>query len=138
MIGTRAAMQAITAEEALPTLRKMLVEIFPSLKDVEISHCWTGFTGFNFSKLPSLDCNEGVYSALGYCGNGVAMAPYLGHKAALKILSPKKRTTVFEEIPLLTRPYYYGRSWFLPIASVYFRAYDLLDDYRRKRSLKKI
>ena len=66
------------------------------------------------------------------------MAPYLGHKAALKILSPTKRATVFEEIPLLTRPYYYGRPWFLPIASAYFRAYDLFDYYRRQRSLKKI
>ena len=29
MIGTRAAMHSITAEQALPTLRKMLIEIFP-------------------------------------------------------------------------------------------------------------
>ena len=49
MLGTRAAMHSITAEQALPTLRKMLIEIFPSLIDVEISHCWTGFTGFSFS-----------------------------------------------------------------------------------------
>ena len=138
MIGTRAAMHSITAEQALPTLRKMLIEIFPSLIDVEISHCWTGFTGFSFSQLPSLSSNKKVYSALGYCGNGVAMAPYLGHKAALKILNPTKRATVFEEMPLLTRPYYYGRPWFLPIVSAYFRAYDLFDYYRRKRSLKKI
>jgi len=138
MIGTRAAMHSITAEQALPTLRKMLIEIFPSLADVRISHCWTGFTGFSFSQLPSLSSNKGIYSALGYCGNGVAMAPYLGHKAALKILSPTKRATVFEEIPLLTRPYYYGRPWFLPTVSAYFRAYDLFDYYRRKRSLKKI
>jgi hypothetical protein len=48
------------------------------------------------------------------------MAPYLGHKAALKILNPTKRATVFEEMPLLTRPYYYGRPWFLPIVSAYF------------------
>ena len=115
----------------------MLLEIFPSLKNVQISHCWTGFTGFNFSKLPSLNCNNGIYSALGYCGNGVAMAPYLGHKAALKILNPKERVTVFEEIPLLTRPYYYGIPWFLPIASLYFRAYDFFDYYRRKRIVKK-
>jgi len=88
--------------------------------------------------LPSLSSNKGIYSALGYCGNGVAMAPYLGHKAALKILNPTKRATVFEEMSLLTRPYYYGRPWFLPIVSAYFRAYDLLDYHRRKRSLKKI
>ena len=137
MIGTRASMHSITAEQALPTLRKMLIEIFPSLENVEISHCWTGLTGFTFSKLPSLNYNKGIYSALGYCGNGVAMAPYLGHKAALKLLSPEKKATIFEQTPLLTRPYYFGMPWFLPIASVYFRAYDLLDYNRRKRFLKK-
>ena len=138
MIGTRAAMHSITAEQALPTLRKMLIEIFPSLVDVEISHCWTGFTGFSFSKLPSLGYDQGIYYALGYCGNGVAMAPYLGHKAALKLLHPSENHSVFEKTPLVTRPYYYGRPWFLSFVSAIFRVYDLLDDYRRKRSLKKI
>jgi len=138
MIGTRAAMHSITAEQALPTLRKMLIEIFPSLVDVEISHCWTGFTGFSFSKLPSLGYDQGIYYALGYCGNGVAMAPYLGHKAALKLLHPSENHSVFEKTPLVTRPYYYGRPWFLSFVSTIFRGYDLLDDYRRKRSLKKI
>lgn len=138
MLGTRAAMHAMKAEEALPTLRKMLTEIFPSLVDVEISHCWTGFTGFSFSQLPNLSSNKGIYSALGYCGNGVAMAPYLGHKAALKILNPNQRATVFEQTPLETRLYYFGKPWFLPIASAYFRGFDLFDYYRRKRSLKKI
>jgi len=138
MLGTRAAMHSISAEEALPTLRKMLLEIFPSLEDVEISHCWTGFTGFTFSQLPNLSFNKGVYSALGYCGNGVAMAPYLGHMAALKMLNPDHKVTVFESTPLQTRPYYFGKPWFLPIASVYFRAFDLLDYYRRKKLIKKI
>ena len=127
-------MHAITAEKALPTLRTMLIEIFPSLADVEISHCWTGFTGFTFSQLPNLSLNDGVYSALGYCGNGVAMAPYLGHKAALKMLNPSKRVTVFEQTSLQTRAYYYGNPWFLPIASAYFRAFDFYDYYQRKKS----
>ena len=138
MLGTRVAMHSISAEEALPTLRKMLSEIFPSLEGVEISHCWTGFTGFSFSQLPNLNINKGVYSALGYCGNGVAMAPYLGHMAALKMLNPDHKVTVFERTPLQTRPYYFGKPWFLPIASAYFRAFDILDYYRRKKTIKKI
>jgi len=65
------------------------------------------------------------------------MAPYLGHKAALKILNPGQRVSVFEQTPLETRPYYYGKPWFLPIASAYFRGFDLFDYYRRMKSLKK-
>ncbi len=100
MLGGRAVLHAITAEQSLAILKVKLTEIFPSLKDADVSHCWTGFTGFSFSKLPSIGCHKGVYHALGYCGNGVAMAPYLGHKAALKMLSPKEQHSVFEQTPL--------------------------------------
>ena len=138
MIGTRAAMHSMSAEKALPLLRKTLSEIFPELDGVKISHCWTGFTGFSFSMLPNLGCHDGIYSAMGYCGNGVAMAPYLGHMAALKILEPNKKITVFEDTSLQTRPYYFGSPWFLPIASVYFKAYDKFDNYRRRKNLSNI
>ena len=138
MIGTRAAMHSMSAEKALPLLRKTLSEIFPELDGVKISHCWTGFTGFSFSMLPNLGCHDGIYSAMGYCGNGVAMAPYLGHMAALKILEPDKKITVFEDTSLQTRPYYFGSPWFLPIASVYFKAYDKFDNYRRRKNLSNI
>jgi len=135
MIGTRAAMHSISSEKALPILQKTLSEIFPELDGVGISHCWTGFTGFSFSMLPNLGCHNGIYSAMGYCGNGVAMAPYLGHMAALKILEPNKKVTVFEDTSLQSRPYYFGSPWFLPIASAYFKAYDKFDNYRRKKYL---
>jgi glycine/D-amino acid oxidase-like deaminating enzyme len=136
MIGTRAAMHSMPAEKALPILKKTLSEIFPELNGVDISHCWTGFTGFSFSMLPNLGCYDGIYSAMGYCGNGVAMAPYLGHMAALKILEPDKKVTVFESTSLQTRPYYFGTPWFLPIASAYFKAFDKFDNYHRKKYLK--
>ena len=136
MIGTRAAMHSMSAQKALPILKKTLSEIFPELDEVKISHCWTGFTGFSFSMLPNLGCYDGIYSAMGYCGNGVAMAPYLGHMAAFKILEPNKNVTIFEDTPLQTRPYYFGTPWFLPIASAYFKAFDKFDNYHRKKYLK--
>ena len=64
MIGTRAAMHSMSAENALPILKKTLSEIFPELNGVEVSHCWTGFTGFSFSMLPNLGCHDGKYSAM--------------------------------------------------------------------------
>jgi glycine/D-amino acid oxidase-like deaminating enzyme len=138
MLGTRAAMHPITAEQALPTLRKMLSAIFPTLSGVEISHCWTGFTGFSFSNLPNIGCHEGIYSAMGYCGNGVAMAPYLGHMSALKILNPEKQHSVFEQTTLDTRFYYYGKPWFMPISSAIYRVHDLIDNYRRDRGISNV
>jgi len=134
MLGTRAAMHPITPQQALPTIRKMLTEIFPSTEGIGISHCWTGYTGFSFSNLPSLGRHKGVYYALGYCGNGVAMAPYLGHKAALKMLDPKKQHTVFEKTSLDTKFYYHGKPWFLPFSSALYRCHDIVDVYLSNRA----
>ena len=124
MLGSRAALHSITPEQALRTLKAKLAEIFPSLKDTPISHCWTGLTGFSFSKLPSISCHNGIYYAMGYCGNGVAMAPYLGHKAALKMLNPQQQHSVFEETPLQSRIYHHGSPWYMPVASAWYRIMD--------------
>jgi len=65
------------------------------------------------------------------------MAPYLGHMAALKMLNPDHKVTVFESTPLQTRPYYFGKPWFLRVVSAYFRLYDFFDYFRRKKALNK-
>jgi glycine/D-amino acid oxidase-like deaminating enzyme len=130
-------MHQISPQQALPKVINMLNDIFPSLVGVGISHCWTGLTGFSFSNLPSVGSNDGVYYALGYCGNGVAMAPYLGHKAALKMMHPDKEQSVFEKTTLSTRFYYHGRPWFLPFASAIFRGYDIVDNYHLKSARNK-
>ena len=70
-------------------------------------------------------------------GNGVAMSPYLGHKAALKLLDPDKEHSVFEKTTFDTRYYYHGWPWFLPITSAIYRFYDFMDDWQRKRLLMK-
>jgi glycine/D-amino acid oxidase-like deaminating enzyme len=136
MLGSRAALHAITPQQALPTLRAKLTEIFPSLKDPKISHCWTGFTGFSFSKLPNIGCHDGIYHALGYCGNGVAMAPYLGHKAALKMLNPQQQHSVFEQTPLQNRIYHHGNPWYMPAASAWYRTRDWWDNWKRIKALR--
>ena len=136
MLGSRAALHAITPQQALPTLKAKLTEIFPSLKDTQISHCWTGFTGFSFSKLPNIGCHNGIYHALGYCGNGVAMAPYLGHKAALKMLYPDKKHSVFEQTLLQSRFYHHGSPWYMKGASAWYKVRDGWDNLQRHKALK--
>ena len=135
MLGSRAALHAITPQQALPTLTTKLTEIFPSLKNTEISHCWTGFTGFSFSKLPNIGCHNGIYHAMGYCGNGVAMAPYLGHKAALKMLYPDQQHSVFEQTPLQSRIYHQGNPWYMPAVSTWYRTRDWWDNKQRAKAL---
>jgi hypothetical protein len=50
--------------------------------------------------------------------------PYLGHKAALKILGKPEGATAFDDIPFAAVPMYSGNAWFRPMLTWWFRAKD--------------
>jgi glycine/D-amino acid oxidase-like deaminating enzyme len=104
-------------------LRATIVDFFPELEDVAVTHTWTGRLGATFDLLPHVGEAGGVWYALGYGGHGVALGTYLGHEVG-GMLSGEVERSPFAEIPLPTRPYYRRRPWFLPAAAVLFRALD--------------
>ncbi|MCP5036831.1 MAG: FAD-binding oxidoreductase, partial [Rhodobacteraceae bacterium] len=133
IFGGRAAMSKIRQPAATRTLHNLMSEIFPQLANKKITHSWAGQTGFTFSMMPHIGEVDGVWHALGYSGSGNAMAPYLGHKAALLMMGNKKGQTAFTQTTLETRPWYRGRSWFLPFAHNLFRLTDMKEDITRGR-----
>lgn len=112
--GGRAAMTPTSPDRAAAKLRDSMEEIWPALKGVELTHSWTGNTGFAFNHTPHVGCHNGVHFALGYSGSGVAMAPYLGMKVAAKALGLPQGETAFARSVLGTRAFHLGgRPWFL-------------------------
>jgi hypothetical protein len=61
---------------------------------------------------------------MGYCGSGVSMASYLGMRTGQLVLGLPEGRTGFDGIPFPTRPYYFGRPWFLGAALRYYRWRD--------------
>lgn len=94
-------------------LYRRLVALFPELAGVRISHSWAGFIAYTFDHLPHLAQKDGAHYVAGFCGSGVAMANYLGHKTGLKVLGSPEAQTVFDN-GHPTRPLYTGDPWFLP------------------------
>ncbi|HER26458.1 MAG TPA: FAD-binding oxidoreductase, partial [Rhodospirillales bacterium] len=131
MIGGRVGLTPIPYDRAARILRNLMVEIFPRLKSVKISHCWNGQTGFSFSYLAHLGQHNGIWHALGYSGSGNGMAPYLGHKAALNMLALAGGETNFTKTKLETKSWYQGWPWFLPIAQSLFRLKDIKENMAR-------
>ena len=76
--------------------------------------------------MPHIGLYEGMHCALGYSPYGVAQAPYLGHKAALRILCANDAATAFDDLPFETRPFYFGNPWFLPAVVAYYRYKDFI------------
>ena len=95
--------------------------------------------GFTFNGLPSVGAWDGIHYAVGYNGSGNALAPYLGHKAALQALSgpggdpggDPADDTVYSRTAFPGRVYHRGRPWFLPVADAQWRVKDWWDGWRR-------
>ncbi len=92
-----------------------LVEVFPELEGTKLSHSWWGYTGYSFDFLPHLVVDDGIHYATGFCGSGAVWAPWLGRKAAYKVLGNTEDSgSVIAERPFPTKPFYDLNPWFVP------------------------
>ncbi len=126
--GGRASFRAATARQTAVALHRYMVECFPELRDVKVTHAWTGYVAFTFDWLPHIGVQDGVHYAAGCQGSGVAMATWLGHNAALKMAGAANAPFALDGLPFPTRPLYAGDpSWFLPIVGEWYRLRDRID-----------
>ena len=107
-----------------PLLRNLLARVLPDLRDVHLSHAWTGKCAGSFDFMPHLGVAEGIHYALGYNFAGVPMGTWLGRKVALRILGSPEGASAFERHPPPTLPLYGGNPWFVPLAMKYFVWHD--------------
>ena len=63
-----------------------LIEIFPELEGIRLTHSWWGYTGYSFDFLPHLTIRDGVHYATAFCGSGVVGAPGLGRNSTSSCL----------------------------------------------------
>jgi glycine/D-amino acid oxidase-like deaminating enzyme len=104
-------------------LQNRLVEIFPQLEGVEITHSWSGNLGLTFDRMPHIGCLDGIHYAYGYMGHGVSVASQMGYEAG-QIISGKRDSSLFKEIK---HPRYFisvfDRLYF-PVVCAWFRLMD--------------
>jgi glycine/D-amino acid oxidase-like deaminating enzyme len=126
--GGRASFAAESAEQAAPRLHATMCEVFPELREVKITHAWTGNVAFTFDHLPHIGVQDGVHYAGGCQGSGVAMATWLGHNVALKIAGAANEKFALDDLPFPTRPFYSGDPWwFMPVIGNWYRLKDRIE-----------
>lgn len=122
LFGGRAAITPIGPERAAARQRETMLSVWPELQDVRLSHSWSGNTGFTFAQMPHVGSHDGMHHAVGYSGGGVALAPYLGAKAAYQALGDPRGETAYARTSLSARPYHFGGApWFLMLADLWYR-----------------
>ncbi|MCT8266619.1 FAD-binding oxidoreductase [Afifella sp. JA880] len=126
LLGGRDASTGTDETEPTENIRQGLLRIFPELKNVGLSHSWYGHVAMNWDMVPRLFEREGVTYATGFCGSGVVWAPWLGTRAAHKLLGDDQARTAFEFRPPAAIPFYNGKPYFLPAVIQGYRLRDRL------------
>jgi glycine/D-amino acid oxidase-like deaminating enzyme len=124
IFGGRAALTEKDPLACVPRLKGMLTRIFPQLEAVQIDHAWAGWVAYTFDTLPHLGRHEGIYYCMGYCGQGVPLAPYFGQRVGQQMVNLAQGRTALDDLPFPTRPYYFGVPWFLAPSVFAYRALD--------------
>lgn len=106
-------------------IHRRMLEVFPQLKDIPISHTWSGYVGYTFDRMPHIGRVNGVHYAYGYCGHGLVAASYMGVEAA-KLISGQQESSPFLEIPHPRNFFASLEKLFLPLGSLW---YGFLDRY---------
>ena len=127
LFGGRASFADQGERETALRLAQMMLEVFPQLRGVRLTHAWKGNVAFTRDRLPHIAWHQGVLYAGGCQGSGVAMATWLGHQAARVLQGGRNAQSAFASGRFDAVPLYDGTPWFLPLVGGAFRLRDRLD-----------
>ncbi|MHA7875936.1 NAD(P)/FAD-dependent oxidoreductase [Roseivivax sp.] len=128
LFGMRGGLHATPRAQAriARKIRRDFARLFPAWSHVEITHEWSGLVCLMANLTPfagPVPEHPGLFAALGYHGNGVAMASHLGREVARKILSPE--TTLPRAVAAPPRRFPLGRFRRALLAPAYLAAETL-------------
>ena len=122
IFGGRASMVNIPDEKAVSRLKDTMIEIWPKVEKIPIAYSWSGNTGFTFNQLPHVGQINGINYAMGFCGSGTVLAPYLGYKVGYQALGDKRGETAYSLTNLKLNPFnLLSKPYFLNILDIWTR-----------------
>lgn len=122
LFGGRTGAHPFSLEKIARTLHADLGFIFPGLREVRLSHAWTGRCAATRDLFPHVGVTrDGLHYALGYCFSGNAMGPYLARKAAARILGDTDEArTRFASDRFPVMPVAARGPWLMPVMMRYY------------------
>lgn len=110
------------------TVRKPMLEVFPQLADVAITHAWGGTLAITMTRMPYVArLSPNIFNASGYSGHGVALAGLAGKLMAQAVVGDASGFDLLSRLPAQRFP---GGSAFrsplLALAMTWFAMRDRL------------
>ncbi len=82
-------------------IRKQIAELYPELKEVEITHGWGGYVGITMPRKPFVrEVMPNVIFAGGYSGHGVMLSNFVGKLYAETVAGNRDRLKLFAELKI--------------------------------------
>lgn len=101
LFGGREAYTADSPRDISSHIRRQIAEIYPDLKDVEITHGWGGSVGITLPRKPfARDVMPGVTSLAGYSGHGVMLSNYSGKMYADMVAGNARELDLLQELKI--------------------------------------
>ncbi|MHA6686190.1 NAD(P)/FAD-dependent oxidoreductase [Mesorhizobium sp. A556] len=109
-------------------IRRQIAEIYPALKDVEITHGWGGYVGITLPRKPFVrEVMPNVISAGGYSGHGVMLSNFVGKLYAETVTGNRDRLKLIEALKIPAFPG--GRRLRAPLLFLALNWYALRDRF---------
>lgn len=122
LFGGRASMRDLPLDEAARRMKETMCQVWPELAETRLSHIWTGNTGFSFNHMPHVGEHDGIHYAMGFCGSGTVMAPYLGAKAAYRAMGDARGRTAYDRTTFSRHfAHPFSKPYFLKAADIWYR-----------------
>ena len=125
IFGSRPAIREVDERAAARLLYAKLIQLWPALRDVRITHAWKGYVAMTGDKLAHIGVHDGIHYALGCNGNGVALMSYLGQRTARHIFGLDAAPGAFGEggFPLSVAGM--ASRWAVPVGTALYKLDDL-------------
>lgn len=126
LFGGREAYGGETPDNIEAGVRRQMVEIYPALKTVEITHAWGGSVGITLPREPFVrEVMPGVTAIGGYSGHGVMLANFTGKLWAEAVAGNRDRLNFFKDLKV--PPFPGGRRFRKPMLTLALSWYAMLD-----------
>jgi len=133
LFGGRVSISEAEPAISAPKLRQLMLDRFPSVSHIRITHSWMGFVAYTFDKFPHLGIHDGVHYCMGYCGSGISLSSYLGARTGLKVAGQPDCENPLDRHEFKGRLYYQGNPWFLKPSVFYYRVRDRLSSRKNRK-----
>lgn len=107
-------------------VRKQLVEVYPDLNHIPLTHHWGGAVAITVQRMPFVrEVLPGVTFCGGYSGHGVMLAPFVGKLYADAVLKNTKEFEVFKSLKIT--PFPGGQVLRMPMLFLAMHWFSMLD-----------